>query len=260
MQEGARAREFDVLLVDDLSRLTRDASEQSNLLKKFRFWGVRLIAVSDGLDTAHESGLLLGALKGAMNQQFLVDFGKRVRRGQRGQALQSRWNGGRPYGYRLKPVLDKAQRDQYGEPKRMGTVLVKDPVTSKISCEIITRFADGESCRISAADLNERGVPSPGSTWKRKTRRCKGWMDSAVRGIVMNPLYKGMLRSNTTKYLKDPESNKDRRRARPESEWVMRVAPELRVVSDELFTKAERRQKSLSNDDARLKSSNKTRH
>jgi hypothetical protein len=68
-------------------------------------------------------------------------------------------------------------------------------------------------------ELNEDGVPSAGSTWRRKTRRCRGWMASAVRGMLKNPLYTGQQRWNASQYLRDPDTGKDRRRARPESEW-----------------------------------------
>jgi hypothetical protein len=53
--------------------------------------------------------------------------------------------------------------------------------------EIFERFAHGSSCRTIAQELNDRGVPSPGSTWKRKVRRCTGWTGSAVRVILKNP-------------------------------------------------------------------------
>jgi site-specific DNA recombinase len=44
-------------------------------------------------------------------------------------------------------------------------------------------------------------------------------MASAVRGMLKNPLYTGQQRWNASQYLRDPDTGKDRRRARPESEW-----------------------------------------
>src|SRR5579863_8876939 len=44
----ARPRLFDVLLIDDTSRLSRRAADQSNLLDQLRFAGFRLISVSQG--------------------------------------------------------------------------------------------------------------------------------------------------------------------------------------------------------------------
>lgn len=67
------------------------------------------------------------------------------------------------------------------------------------------------------SSVNAHGIPSPGSTWKRKTRRCKGWMGSAVRVILKNPLYCGRLRWNVSQFVRDPDSGKHKRRRRPKT-------------------------------------------
>jgi site-specific DNA recombinase len=64
--------------------------------------------------------------KGLMNEIFLDDLRERVHRGLAGQAMKHYWCGGRPYGYRLKPVLDASRIDVYGQPSRIGTVLEID--------------------------------------------------------------------------------------------------------------------------------------
>src|SRR5215467_11227216 len=38
MLDAAKAKQFDVLLVDDLSRLTRDDEDIFRALKRFKFW------------------------------------------------------------------------------------------------------------------------------------------------------------------------------------------------------------------------------
>ena len=50
----ARAAEFDVILVDDLSRLSRDSVEAARVLRRMAFHGVRVVGVSDGTDTARD--------------------------------------------------------------------------------------------------------------------------------------------------------------------------------------------------------------
>jgi hypothetical protein len=56
-------------------------------------------------------------------------------------------------------------------------VLEIDDGQAAIVPEIFTRFTEGASCLAVARELNARGIPSSGSTWKRKTCRCKGWND-----------------------------------------------------------------------------------
>jgi site-specific DNA recombinase len=128
--------------------------------------------------------------------------------GHYGQALKGRWNGGRPYGYRLRPILDHAQRNAYGQPARIGTMLDIDPKQAPVVKQIFTRYAEGASFGVIARELNAARVPSPGSTWKRQTRRCKGWLDSAVRVIIKSRLYTGRLHWNTSKFVRDPDSGK----------------------------------------------------
>jgi len=61
-----------------------------------------------------------------VNEIFLDDLRERVHRGLAGQAMKRYWCGGRPFGYRLKPVLDGSKLDVYGQPSRVGTVLEID--------------------------------------------------------------------------------------------------------------------------------------
>lgn len=42
-------------------------------------------------------------------------------------------------------------------------------------------------------ELNKRGVPSPGSSWRRTARRANGWVRSAIPAMLANPLYRGQL-------------------------------------------------------------------
>ena len=260
MQEAAKAGQFNVLLLDDLSRLARDSVEQERTMRRLEYQGIRIISTGDGYDSTSKAKKIQRGMKGLMNEVFLDDLAEKVHRGQKGQAIKGRWNGGRPYGYQLKKILDESQRDQYGEPLRVGTELEIVPKQAHIVREIFERYAAGESCLTIAADLNARGIPSPGSTWKRNVRRCNSWMDTAVRGILASPLYTGRQRWNTCQFLRDPGTGKDRRRERPESEWIANRLPRLEIVSEELFNKAQRRRNAGSNSHAKLKFGNRAKH
>jgi len=253
MLAAVERKEFAGLLVDDLSRLSRDSLEQERAIREIEFTGVRLIAVSDGYDSNNlDTREMQRGFKGLMNQQFLKDHAKKVHRGSTGKALRGFWQGGRPYGYRLRPVLDATGRcDPYGNPVRIGTVLEPDPATAPVVREIFAWNGEGLSCCDIAERLNARGTLSPGAAWQRVTRRCNGWMSSAVRSILKNPLYRGQQRWNTHKIEKAPKTGKDRRRARPESEWIVNQIESLRLVTDATFNKAAARFRSLADGDPR---------
>jgi site-specific DNA recombinase len=260
MLAAAARREFDVIVMDELSRFARDQVEQERAIRRLEFDGVRIITCTDGYDSTSKARKVLRTINGLKNEMEIDALRERVHRGLTGQALKGYWCGGRVYGYKLRPVLDPAKRDPYGQPERIGTKLEIDPKQGPIVQWMFERYADGASYLTLSRELNERGVPSPGSAWRRNTRRCRGWMQSTVRGILRNALYTGRQRWNSSQYLKHPDTGKDRKRARPKSEWLVHQDERLRIVSEELFERVRNRTRITANSDKRLKSGGKLKY
>src|SRR6185437_4581418 len=59
--------------------------------------------------------------------------------------------------------------------------------------------------------------------------------------MLRRELYVGKVVWNKSKKVKVPGTNKRVRRPRPQSEWKVAIAPELRIVSDELWQRVEQR-------------------
>ena len=74
---------FEVLLVDDLSRLSRDAAEILRLVRLLQGLGVKLISVADGIETGHKLSKLVVSMKAVINELYLDDLRDRTLRGQR---------------------------------------------------------------------------------------------------------------------------------------------------------------------------------
>ena len=55
---ASEAKRFDVVLVDDLSRLARDNYLMLSIMAELHFSGVRVVSVADGLDTGDEEAKL----------------------------------------------------------------------------------------------------------------------------------------------------------------------------------------------------------
>jgi site-specific DNA recombinase len=262
MLGAAKRSEFDILLVDDLSRLARDQVESERVIRYLEFRSIRIVATADGYDSQTKTATrkIQRTVKGPVNEMRLDELRDQVHRGLTGQAIKGYWCGGRVYGYALRPILDQTRRDPYGQPERVGTKLEVDPEQAGIVREIYRRYADGASCRTIAKDLNNRGVPSAGSTWKRKVRRCSGWVNSAIRTILKNPLYTGRVRWNTGGYVRDPDNAKRVWRERPQDEWVEHCDESVRIISDELFQRAQERNRIRSNSDTRMKSGGRPKY
>lgn len=242
MLAAATGGEFQVLLLDDLSRLGRDQVESERAIRRIEFSGVRIVAVSDGYDSTSKARKVQRGVKGLMNELYLDDLREKVHRGQTGQAMREFWCGGRPYGYRLVPVLDETRTDAYGNAVRIGTRLEVDEEQAAVVRDIFERYALGEALRAIAADLNARGVPAPGAHWKRTSRRADGkWLASAIFAMVRNELYRGELIWNRSQWVKDPDTGRRRRRDRPPSEWIRRPDAAPQIVPDEHWTACQER-------------------
>jgi len=70
----ARPRVFDVLLIDDTSRLSRRQADQANIIDQLRFAGFRLVAVSQGIDTASEQADVLMTVHGLVDSLYIKEL------------------------------------------------------------------------------------------------------------------------------------------------------------------------------------------
>jgi len=66
-------------------------------------------------------------------------------------------------------------------------------------------------------------------------------MGSSIRVILRNERYRGVIHWNTSEWKKDPDTGKRRRVARSRSEWITYPVESLRIVSDELWARAQHR-------------------
>ena len=236
MLEAAEQNEFDILLVDDLSRLARDAIEQGLTLKRLKFLGIRVVGVSEGYDSEAPGEKIHAAVKGLLNELYIDNIRFQTRRGLEGRVLDGMSAGGRAYGYRSTPVVDNGNT--------VGHRLVINEDEARTIRQIHHWFADGVSPMEIAARLNERGVPSPrGGMWAR----------SAIHGdprdgtgILNNSLYDGRMTWNRARYITDPNTNKRVRKVNDESLWVVVDLPNLRIVPADLWVKVKARQASIS--------------
>ena len=237
----SKALKFDGILVDETSRLTRRPGELPRLLEILTFRN-QWLADCKGFDSRQETAALLAAVYGGIDSLELRKIRDRTHRGLRERHKAGFSAGGKCYGYTTVPI------DADDPQSKKNTVIVPDQ--AKVTREIFERYAGGESPRAIANELNRRGVPSPGSTWKRTKRRAKGWTMTALvgtakmyTGILRREQYIGEIVWNRTKWKKVPGTSKRVCELRPESEWIKVKHPELRIVDDLLWRRVQARLK-----------------
>jgi site-specific DNA recombinase len=219
---------FDVVFTEALDRLSRDQEGTAHLFKRLTYYGAGLETLSEGRISELHVGL-----SGTMNQLFLVELGKKTRRGLIGRVKAGRSGGGRCYGYEVA----RGQDDERG-------LLTIDPHQAEVVRRIFRDYAGGKSPRLIAHALNAEGEPGP---------RGGEWTPSAIYGdrrsrdgILCQELYIGVRVYNRRSFKKHPDTARRSGRLNPESEWLREPVSELRIIDDALWAAVQNRQKAVS--------------
>lgn len=234
MLEAAMAGRVGVLIVDDLSRLSRDDYEMKGVIRRLTWRGVRIVGVSDGYDSERKGHKIHAGFKGLMNELFLDDIRERTHRGMTGQALKGFNCGGRTYGYRNVPIEDETRNDAYGRPAVVAVRYEIDVAQAEIVRRIHGWYAEGYSYKWIACELNRNGIRSSRGTT---------WAVSAIKVILENEMYGGTLIWNRRLWVKHPDTGKRTYRERPKEEWIVTEQPELRVVPESVLAAVRARQR-----------------
>ena len=220
---------FDAIVVDQLSRLSRDIGDTDALVKRLRFFGVRIVAVSDGLDTQDETTKISVTVKSLVNELYLDDLRKTTKRGLDGQFLKGYSTGGRTYGYRSEPVRDASgHTDPRGDSVALGYRLFIVPEEAEIVRQIFRLFADGHGEKTIAKRLNSLAI---GKIWRPNT----------IFLMLQNSKYVGRLHFNRREWRKNPATGRKVYRWRPSEEWEVITSEGLRIVDDVTWHAVERR-------------------
>jgi DNA invertase Pin-like site-specific DNA recombinase len=220
------AGRFQVLLLEGLDRLSRDQVEQETIIRRLEHRGIRIVGCSDGYDSAAAGRKLHRGMRGLINEIYLDDLRDKVHRGLAGQVERGFHAGGISFGYR-----------SVGDER--GHRLEIDTEAAEWVRWIFTRYAEGWSCQRIAAELNRQHVRSPrGTTWAVSALYGSPAKGS---GVLNNELYIGRYVWNRSQWVKEPDTGKRQRLVRPRQEWCVAERPELRILSDELWSAARAR-------------------
>lgn len=216
----SKPRPFDALLIEDASRLSRKQADVLNLCERLSFAGVKIHFVSQGIDSGDEKLQLLLLARGMIDQLFLADTAKRVRRGLEGLIRRGLHTGGRCYGYRSRKDAD-GTRLEIHEPE---AIIVR---------RVFHCYADGLSLKAIAKKLNAEGVTSPQPQLGRISR---SWCPSTIRTFLRNERYLGKIVWSRKHKVRDPRTGRRVFRSK-EGELPIRGSdqPDLRIVSDTLW-------------------------
>lgn len=206
MMQAIAAGSVEIVLVKDLSRLSRDYLQTGELLEHFfPSHGVRFISVCDGIDT----GKKLAAndytpIRAVMDDFYARDISRKVR-----AAIAARQRSGKctmarlPYGF-----------------ERRDACIVQNVIQASVVQMIFQKYIEGVSMRQIALYLQREKIQPPKSAWS----------DTMIRHILCNYAYSGILMLHTTE--KYSYKSRQKRYLSPQ-EWIpYSVSP---IIPQELF-------------------------
>ena len=213
MMIDAKAKKFDKVVVKDVSRFARNTVDLLQSVRELKSYGVQVDFLNNGEVMEGGSEFILTIL-GAMAQQESANMSKRVKFGKDITAQKGRVPN-LVFGY------DKIPDERY-------TLKINEE-EAKIVKEIFESYAyKGIGTTKIAWDLNDRGI----RTKKTKSK----WVQTSIVRMLKNPIYTGRV---TNKKSEVTDFITGTRKELPEEEWIVVERPEMRIISDELFNRAQ---------------------
>ncbi len=209
--------EFDVVIVDEVSRLARAPRELAEIQERITRTGVRFLT-ANGLDSTSPTFSLTFGVTAAIATHFLEETRHRVKRGMKGQLERGFMIAPPAYGYRHERVY----RDD-GTP--LGTNWHIDEAQANIVRQIYAKRVRGESYNSIAEYLNRSNIATPRKP--KKETNVPYWRAGTVFRLVKNPIYRGIMILNGSVFART-RAKKQKRTLEP----IPYFRPELRIIDD----------------------------
>jgi len=197
---------------------------------------IRVISTDEGLDTAQsDSWELIAAILAVQHEQLLKKLAQDVFRGQEGVVLNGFCVGDYCFGFSSTPVpgTEGQGKGRNKSPKTRYTVNLDESAwVGKIFYWFVE---ERRSLRWIARELNRLGAPND----HRATT--PNWHHQLLTHLLSNRKYIGWWPWGENRNIRDPMTREIKQEKRPvtETEKWLRHFPELQIIDDEIFAKAQ---------------------
>ena len=192
---AVQAKQVDAVLVKDLSRLGRHRTQTALFIDFLRQQQVRVISVTEGVDTFCEEDDLMIGVRGLMNDYYAKDIGKKIRAGYRQKQKE---------GLVITPPFG------YWKDRNTNQVLVQPEAAETVQL-IYSLYLQGCGQKEIARRLNSLGRKTPAqimaerigydSQKPHKTRDGQFlWTYVSVKNILVEEAYTGVLNNHRREY------------------------------------------------------------
>lgn len=203
---------FDMVVVKDISRFARNTVDLLQSVRKLKALGIETQFLTANMTSMGNSEFVL-TIFGALAQEESANTSKRIK-----------------FGKKMNAEKGRVPNIVYGYDKTIGDYfnLSINEEEAKVIRQMYKWYTEeGFGGAKIANMLNERGV---------KTKRGNNWSQNSVCRILTNEIYTGKIingKEEIADFLTGQRKEKD------ESEWLVTVRPELRIIDDETFDKAQ---------------------
>ena len=224
-QEGL----FEAIIVDDISRLSRDVLDSLSAYRLTRDLGIELHSASEGLFGDDQNSKMLFYLKAMVNESYIDSIRTQTRRSQENQVRNGYIAGSLPYGFESKKV-GATGVDSRGRIRAKGSVPVVIPEQALVVQQLFRDYANGASLKAIVKKLNQENVQSKyGGVWS----------ESTISRMLNNKKYIGVY--SWGKRQNRRRNGKQVKRKVEPSKVVTVEIPEMRIIEDELWQKVQDR-------------------
>lgn len=203
---------FDMVVVKDISRFARNTVDLLQSVRKLKALGIETQFLTANMTSMGNSEFVL-TIFGALAQEESANTSKRIK-----------------FGKKMNAEKGRVPNIVYGYDKTIGdyfNLSINEQEASVIRQMYKWYTEEGYGGAKIANMLNDRGI---------KTKRGNNWSQNSVCRILANEIYTGKIingKEEIADFLTGQRMEKD------ESEWLVTVRPELRIIDDETFDKAQ---------------------
>ncbi len=203
---------FDMVVVKDISRFARNTVDLLQSVRKLKALGIETQFLTANMTSMGNSEFVL-TIFGALAQEESANTSKRIK-----------------FGKKVNAEKGRVPNIVYGYDKTIGDYfnLSINDEEAKVIRQMFTWYTEeGYGAAKIANMLNNRGI---------KTKRGNNWSQNSICRILTNEIYTGKIingKEEVADFLTGQRKEKD------ESEWLVTIRPELRIIDDETFDKAQ---------------------
>lgn len=203
---------FDMVVVKDISRFARNTVDLLQNVRKLKALGIETQFLTANMTSMGNSEFVL-TIFGALAQEESANTSKRVK-----------------FGKKMNAEKGRVPNIVYGYDKTVGDYfnLAINKEEAKVVRQIYKWYTEeGYGAAKISNMLNEKGL---------KTKRNCNWSQNAICRILTNEIYTGKIingKQEVADFLTGQRKDKD------ETEWFVVERPEIRIIDDETFEKAQ---------------------